>query len=155
MVKPFRVFSIVALTLLAIAAALIVNDAVAPSLYGGRVGPALLGTMLSNLALVLVLLTTVLGMVAARQNQQRHWFLILLLLLLIGVPGPYVVFLVLAGIAGENFAAQFGSAYLVVNMLCPLVAAVGALIYSFHADPYARKWDRSEAPERPVNKWEP
>lgn len=155
MAKPIRVLSIIDLVIL------LISDVLLSAGYftttPGSVLPnsVFISLCLSTLILGLVLITMFLAMAAARQNRQYGWFFILLLLLVIGVPGSYIVFLVFAGTAGANLAAQYGLVYLLVYTLCPLSAALGALIYSFRADLYVPKWETSHEPERPVNKWEP
>ncbi len=104
---------------------------------------AWIGAALSEGLLALLLITYALAIVNAKQNAQRGWFWWLVLLVIVGVPGPYVVFLFFAGSAGPQIAEQYGLAYLVVDTLLPLLAAVGALAYSFRAEPYEARWDRA------------
>jgi hypothetical protein len=97
-----------------------------------------------------LLITLVMGMTTSRKNGQQGWFWGLLALLIVGVPGPFVAYIVLASLAGASIASQYGLLFLILYLMLPGLAALGALLYSRSAEPFMcrpaklsiSKWDQ-------------
>ena len=113
---------------------------------------ASIGAVIAEVAGAPLLITLVMGMTTSRKNGQQGWFWGLLALLILGVPTPFVVYIVLAFLAGANLASQFGLLFLVLYLVLPGLAALGTLIYSWSAEPFTRrpakvslnKWDEQQ-----------
>lgn len=145
MIRAIRISSMVAVVALVASAVLLTEGYLSVSPDHPIPDDSWIGSLLSQLALAVLMMAILPAAIIARQNGQRGWYRGLALLVIAGVGGSYAVFALLISTAQTPIAAQYGFTYLVAYTLLPLVAAVGTMVYSFQPDPYpCRKWDRSD-----------
>lgn len=142
--KAIRIWALIDLALLTAAGVLLVRGYI---LQSGDT--ASIGAVIAESALAPLLITLVMGMTTSRHNGQQGWFLALLALLIVGVPGPFVAYIVLAGLAGVHLASEYGLLFLVLYLALPGLAALGTLLYSRSAEPFTRRPTKVA-----VNKWD-
>ncbi len=129
--KTIRTLSIMTLALLTAAGFFLVRGY---TLQSGDT--ASIGAVIAEGTLAPLLITLVMGMTTSRQNGQQGGFWSLLALLVVGVPGPFVAYIVLASLAGANLASEYGLLFLVLYLMLPGLAALGTLAYSRSAEPF-------------------
>lgn len=145
--KTIRIWALIDLALLTIAGVFLVRGYILQSS-----DIASIGAVIAESTLAPLLITLVMGMTTSRQNGQQGWFLGLLALLILGVPGPFVAYIVLAGLAGVHLASEYGLLFLVLYLALPGLAALGTLVYSRSAEPFTlrpaavaiNKWDEQQ-----------